>query len=75
MQLHTLLGMEAVDMHMHRICTLRFTCIEVVDMRSFFSFEEVVYLFYIMMLFTSLCCSHGINSLTMNYSFHKLSYL
>ena len=40
MQLHTLLGMEAVDMHMHCICTfLRFTCIEVlcwheVEMRS-----------------------------------------
>ena len=36
--------------------TLRFTCFEVVDMRSFFSFQEVVYLLNIMMLFTSLCC-------------------
>jgi hypothetical protein len=36
MQLHTFLGMEAVDMHMHCICTLMITCIEVVDMRSFF---------------------------------------
>jgi hypothetical protein len=53
MQLHTLLGMEVVDMHMHCICTLRFTCIEDVDMRHFFIFEEVVYLLNTMMMFTT----------------------
>jgi hypothetical protein len=49
MQLHTLFVMEAVDMHMHCIYTLRFTCIKAVDMRSF-PFEEVVYFLNITML-------------------------
>jgi hypothetical protein len=56
MQLHTLLCMEAVDMHMHCIYILRFTYSEVVDMRSF-PFQEVVYLLNIMMLFTPLYAS------------------
>ena len=61
MQLHTLLGMEAVDMHMHCICALWCLFKFYVGMKwiwgvlflfiwgvSFYSYVEVVYLLYIM---------------------------